>query len=134
MERYRTEVAFHGHTNAADPNEFAGPESFRKVLTMSPWARINLDIGQFVAAGFDPLPFIAEQHANIPIMHLRDGKPGQGTKLEWGAGDTPIREVLRLLKREGYPIVADIEYDYGGASNPLREVARCMTYCRDALQ
>ena len=54
MEKRRMEVAFHGHTNAADPNEFAGPESFRKALGMSPFARINLDIGQFLGAGFDP--------------------------------------------------------------------------------
>ena len=32
------EVAFHGHINTADPNEFAGPDSFRKVLAMSPWS------------------------------------------------------------------------------------------------
>lgn len=132
MERHRIQVAFHGHTNAADPNEFAGPDSFRRVLSMSPWARINLDIGQFVAAGFDPLPFIAEQHANIPVMHIRDGKPGLGTKLPFGAGATPIAEVLRLLSRERYAIAADIEYDYGGAE-PLREIEKCLQFCREAL-
>jgi sugar phosphate isomerase/epimerase len=133
MEKYQMEVAFHGHTNATDPNEFAGPESFRRVLPMSPWARINLDIGQFVAAGFDPLPFIREHHANIPVMHIRDGKQGRGTKLQWGTGDTPIREVLQLLKRERYPIVADIEYDYGNSLDPQREVAQCFAFCRSAL-
>jgi sugar phosphate isomerase/epimerase len=59
---------------------------------MSNYARINLNIGHFVAAGFNPLPFIREQYVNIPILHIRDGKKGQGTKLAWGAGDTPIRE------------------------------------------
>lgn len=134
MKKYGLEVAFHGHALAGDRNEFAGPESFRRVLGMSPQARINLDIGQFIAAGFDPLPFIAEQHANIPVMHLRDGKPGFGTKLLWGTGDTPIRDVLQLLKRERYRIAADIEYDYGGASDPLREVAQCLAFCRRALE
>jgi sugar phosphate isomerase/epimerase len=133
MEKYHVEVAFHGHTNAADPNEFAGPDSFVRALRMSPWSRINLDIGQFVAAGFDPLRFIEEQHRNIPLLHLRDGKPGQGTKLEWGTGTTPIRDVLQLLKREQYPIVADIEYDYGGSSEPLREVGNCLAFCRRSL-
>ena len=51
MEKHRMEVAFHGHINTADPNEFAGPESFRKALAMSPFARINLDIGQFHRRG-----------------------------------------------------------------------------------
>jgi sugar phosphate isomerase/epimerase len=133
MAKYRIEVAFHGHTDAADPNQLAGPESFRKVLAMSPYAKINLDIGQFVAAGFDPLPFVVEQHANIPMVHIRDGSPEKGTKLSWGTGTTPIRQVLQLLKRKRYPIVADIEYDYGGAADPVTEVAKCFSYCRDAL-
>lgn len=133
MEKYEMEVAFHGHANTADPNQFAGPDSFRKALAMSSHARINLDIGQFVAAGFDPLPFIREQHANIPILHIRDGKKGQGTKLPWGTGDTPIREVLQLLKREQYPIFADIEYDYSGAEGTVSEITKCFQFCKDAL-
>jgi len=134
MEKHRMEVAFHGHTNAADPNEFADPDSFRKALTMSPFARINLDIGQFLGAGFDPVPFIAEQHARIPVMHIRDGQRGQRGKVRWGTGEVPIKEVLQLLKREKYPIVADIEYDYDGAADPHHEVKRCFDYCKSALE
>jgi sugar phosphate isomerase/epimerase len=133
MEKHRMEVAFHGHTNAADPNEFAGPESFRKALAMSPFARINLDIGQFLGAGFDPVPFIAEQHARIPVLHIRDGLRGQRGKVRWGTGEVPIKEVLQLLKRERYPMVADIEYDYDGAADPDDEVRKCFAYCKAAL-
>jgi sugar phosphate isomerase/epimerase len=133
MEKYNMEVAFHGHADASDPNQLAGPESFRKVLAMSPRAKINLDIGQFVAAGFDPVPFIQEQHARIAILHLRDGEKGRGTKLPWGTGATPIREVLQLLKREAYPMAADIEYDYAGPGRAIEEIAKCLQFCKDAL-
>jgi sugar phosphate isomerase/epimerase len=133
MEKYRMEVAFHGHTNTSDPNQFAGPDSFRKVLTLSRYAKINLDIGQFVAAGFDPVPFIREQHPNISILHIRDGKPWQGTKLPWGTGETPIKDVLQLLKRERYPIIADIEYDYRGPGGTVAEIEKCFQCCKDAL-
>jgi sugar phosphate isomerase/epimerase len=134
MEKHRMEVAFHGHINTADPNEFAGPDSFRTTLAMSPWARINLDIGQFMGAGFDAVPFIEEQHARIPVLHIRDGIRGQRGKVPWGRGDVPIREVLQLLKREKYPIVADIEYDYGGAADRWNEVKKCFDYCKSALE
>jgi sugar phosphate isomerase/epimerase len=134
MDKHHMEVAFHGHINTADPNEFAGPDSFRKALAMSPWARINLDIGQFMGAGFDPSPFIAEHHAKIPVLHIRDGIRGQRGKVPWGTGDVPIKEVLQLLKRERYPIVADIEYDYGGATDPWNEVKKCFAYCKSALE
>jgi sugar phosphate isomerase/epimerase len=125
MEEHRMEVAFHGHINTADPNEFAGSDSFRKALAMSPWSRINLDIGQFMGAGFDAVPFIEEQHARIPVLHNRDGIRGQRGKVPWGTGDVRIKDVLQLLKREKYPIMADIEYDYGGAADPWNEVKKC---------
>ncbi len=134
MEKHRMEVAFHGHTNAADPNEFAGPDSFREALAMSPWSRINLDIGQFMGAGFDAVPFIAEQHAKIPVLHIRDGLRGQRGKVRWGSGEVPIKAVLQLLKREKYPIAADIEYDYDGADDPANEVKNCFDYCKKALE
>lgn len=134
MEKHQMGVAFHGHINTADPNEFAGPDSFRKTLARSPWSGINLDIGQFMGAGFDAVPFIAEQHARIPVLHIRDGIRGQRGKVPWGTGDVPIREVLQLLKREKYPIVADIEYDYGGAADPWNEVKKCFAYCKSALE
>ncbi len=133
MEKHNMDVAFHGHINVADPNEFAGPDSFRKALAMSPFARINLDIGQFMGAGFDPVPFIAEQHARIPVLHIRDGQRGQRGKVPWGAGDVPINAVLQLLKREKYAIVADIEYDYGGAMDPMNEIRKCFDFCKNAL-
>jgi sugar phosphate isomerase/epimerase len=134
MKKHRMEVAFHGHIATTDPNEFAGPDSFRKALAMSPWSRINLDIGQFMGAGFDAVPFIEEQHAKIPMLHIRDGLRGQRGKPQWGTGDVPIREVLQLLKREKYPIVADIEYDYDGAADPWNEVKKCFAYCKSALE
>jgi sugar phosphate isomerase/epimerase len=134
MEKHRMEVAFHGHINVDDLNEFAGPDSFRKTLAMSPWSRINLDIGQFMGAGFDAVSFIEEQHAKIPVLHIRDGIRGQRGKVPWGTGDVRIKDVLQLLKREKYPTVADIEYDYGGAGDPWNEVKKCFAYCKSALE
>jgi sugar phosphate isomerase/epimerase len=134
MAKHKMEVAFHGHTSVDDPNEFAGPDSFRKALAMSPFARINLDIGQFLGAGFDAVPFIEEQHARIPVLHIRDGQKGQRGKVPWGTGEVRIKDVLQLLRREKYPIVADIEYDYGGATQPLTEIKKCFEFCRDALE
>jgi sugar phosphate isomerase/epimerase len=134
MARRQMGVAFHGHTNTADSNEFAGPESFRMALSMSPFARINLDIGQFLGAGFDAIPFIEEQYAKIPVLHIRDGQRGQRGKVLWGEGEVPIKAVLQLLRRKKYPIVADIEYDYGGAAEPLPEVKKCFEFCKSALE
>jgi len=133
-EKYQTIVAFHGHADVKDDNQFAKPESFAKALGMSKQFRINLDIGHFVAAGYDPIPFIQANHENITILHLKDRKKGdQVANLPWGEGDTPIKGVLQLLRDKKWPIKAFIEYEYPGKDDAVTEVKRCFQYCKDAL-
>jgi sugar phosphate isomerase/epimerase len=133
-EQYQMIVAFHGHADVKDDNQFAKPESFAKALVMSKQFRINLDIGHFVAAGYDPLEFIQANHDMITILHLKDRKKGdQVANLPWGHGDTPIKPVLQLLRDKRWPIKAFIEYEYPGKDDAVTEVKRCFQYCQDAL-
>ena len=87
---------------------------------MSQYFKVNLDIGHFTAANYDAVAYIREHHAKITNLHLKDRKKNQGDNVPWGQGDTPIREVLQLLKRERWPIPADIEYEYRGAGHAGR--------------
>ncbi len=98
-EKHRTLLAFHGHSNTRDANEFATPESFDKALELWKFARINLDIGHFFAAGYDPVAYIDSHHDHITHLHLKDRKKNDGPNMPWGEGDTPIKPVLLLLKR-----------------------------------
>ena len=131
--RHKLTVSMHGHSNLKDPEEFARPESFATAMAQSKFIGVNLDIGHFFAAGFDPIPYIKENHARITNIHLKDRKKNDGPNTIWGEGDTPIKEVLQLLKKEKYPIPADIEYEYRGASDPATEVKKCLEFCRSAL-
>ena len=76
--------------------------------------------------------YIKEHHAHITNLHLKDRKKDQGDNLPWGEGQTPIREVLQLLKKERWPIPAYIEYEYKG-SGPIEEVKKCYAYAKQAL-
>ena len=42
---------------------------------------------------------------------------------------------LQLLKKEKWPIYADIELEYKipPGSNAVKEVAKCVDYCKEAL-
>ncbi len=111
-EKAKMNIAFHGHTNVADPNQFASPGNFAAAVAMSPYYRINLDIGHFVAAGFDPVPYIQENHEHITHLHIKDKKKNDGPNMPWGQGDTPVKEVLLLLKKNKYPIAAIDEMSY----------------------
>jgi sugar phosphate isomerase/epimerase len=131
-EKAKVRVAMHGH-DSQDPNQFAKPESFQKALEMSPQFYINLDIGHYVSAGYDPLAYIQEHHDKMLCLHIKDRTKAHGN-LPFGMGETPIKEVLRLLRDKQWDIPANIEYEYGRqGSNTLVEVAKCYQYCKDAL-
>jgi sugar phosphate isomerase/epimerase len=135
VERHKFTVAFHGHDDVTDPNQFATPGSFHKAMTMSKYFRINLDVGHFVAANFDPIPFIQENHERITHIHMKDRMKNHGAELPWGQGQTPIKEVLILLKEHRYPIPVEVElaYPVPVGSNCVQEVAKCMAYMKQSL-
>jgi sugar phosphate isomerase/epimerase len=114
-QKYKIVVAFHNHSNKA-PDEFARPEDWEEALRgASKYLAINLDIGHFTAAGYDPVSFLSEHHARIVTLHIKDRKINQGPNMPFGQGDTKIQEVLQILKTKKYPIPANIEYEYTAA-------------------
>jgi hypothetical protein len=132
-ERHAIVVALHGHSNTRDANQFAGPESFNKGLALSRQFRVNLDIGHFTAANSDAVQYIRDNHQRITHLHIKDRRRNDGTNEQFGEGDTPIKEVLALLKKERYPIRAFVEYEYAGLRSSRDEVKRCMEYMSAAL-
>jgi sugar phosphate isomerase/epimerase len=132
-EQHEMAVAVHNHSNTKDPNEFATPESFAAAMALSKYFKVNLDIGHFTAANYDPVAYLREHHNDITNLHLKDRKRDQGANTPWGTGDTQIKEVLALLKREQWPIRAYIEYEYQGTAGPVQEVKDCFLYAKAAL-
>ena len=132
-EKHKIYVAVHGHSDTKHPDEFSSPETFQKALDMSNWFRVNLDIGHFSAAGFDPVAYINEHHDRITHLHIKDRKKDDGPNEPFGEGDTPIKQVLQLLKDKKYPIPAFVEYEYKGAGAPVEEVNKCLAYMKAAL-
>jgi sugar phosphate isomerase/epimerase len=132
-DKHKMIVGMHNHSNVKDPNEFATPESFAAAMKMSKYFKVNLDIGHFTAANQDAVGYLRDHHADITNLHVKDLKKNQGENMPWGQGDTPIREVLQLLKRSKWPIPAYIEYEYRGTGTPIDEVKRGFDYMRQAL-
>ena len=57
-KKYKMRVGMHNHSRIRE-NEFATPDDFDKARRgASEYIAVNLDISHFVAAGFDPVPFI----------------------------------------------------------------------------
>src|SRR5580704_9704562 len=132
-EKYKITVGVHGHNNVKDPNEFATPESFAKAMALSKMIGVNLDIGHFTAANFDAVSYIEQHHDRITNLHLKDRKKNDGANVPFGEGETPIKQVLLLLKQKKYNIPANIEYEYKGKDDAAVEVKKCLDYCKQAL-
>ena len=132
-DKHRMVVAMHNHSNTKDPNEFATPESFAAAMALSKYFKVNLDIGHFTAANYDAVAFLKEHHAAVTNLHIKDRKRNQGDNVAWGTGDTPIREVLQLVKREKWPIRAYVEYEHRGTAGPVAEVKTCFAYAKQVL-
>lgn len=125
-------VGMHNHSNIK-PNEFATPDDFAEAMRgSSPYIAINLDIGHFTAANFDPVDYLEKNHKKIVTLHIKDRKKNQGPNLPFGEGDTPIKEVLQVLRKRRLKIPANIEYEYKGPDT-VTEVRRCFDYMKQAL-
>ncbi len=130
-EKHKIWVAFHNHTNNVPRIDTPDP-----ILDIGKYIGLNLDIGHYFAGtkGRSPVPVIEKYHDRIISLHLKD-RTAEGRNLSWGKGQTPIKEVLQLLKKEKWPIYADIELEYPvpKGSDSVKEVAICLQYCKDAL-
>src|SRR5579863_5772785 len=133
-EEHKMMIGFHGHDATWDPNEFATPETFATAMAQSQYFGVNLDIGHFTSANYDAIAYIKEHHDRITNLHLKDRTRDHGTNVPWGQGDTPIKQVLMLLKQGQYGFPANIEYEYGrpGMDTAI-EVAKCYQFCKDVL-
>jgi len=129
--KYKIRMGYHNHTQVND-------HSWDTALSQSEYNGINLDVGHFVAAtNHSPIPFINEHHDRITSLHLKDRKfrTNGGQNMPWGQGDTPLKEILQLMKSENYPFPAAIELEYRipAGSTPVAEIAKCLQFCKDAL-
>lgn len=132
--QYGIRVGMHNHANVNNANEFATPDSFaRGMAGQSDLIGINLDTGHFTAANFDPLQYLKDNHKQIFSLDLKDRKTNQGPRTPFGEGDTPLAEILLLIREEGWNIPAFIEYEYEGGDT-IEELRKCLDYCKSVLQ
>jgi sugar phosphate isomerase/epimerase len=71
-------------------------------------------------------------------MHVKDRQnPENGKKnVVFGQGNTPIAEVLQLMRDNKYQYAATIEYEYDTPkdSTIIKEIQKSVMYCKNALE
>ena len=122
-------VAYHNHTQA-------NFNFWDRAIWQSEYNGLNLDIGHYVAGtNQSPIPLIERHWDRIGSLHLKDRKMNNGDNMPWGEGDTPIAEVLQLMRDRDAHFVATIELEYPvpEGSDAVQEIKKCLEYCRRAL-
>ena len=132
-KKYKIFPSFHTHSEVDDPNEIATPESLAKLLALSEDFRVCLDIGHFTAGNNDAVAYLREHHDRITHIHVKDRKKNQGPNVEWGTGDTPIRECLTLIRDNRYPIPCVMEREFKGTGTAFEETRKDLDYMKRAL-
>ena len=128
-DKHRMMVGYHGHatTSAAD---------FETAFGHAKYNGANLDIGHFVAGqNTSPVPFMKQHHDRITHIHVKDRKRENGPNVPFGQGDTPIKEILQLIRDNRWNIQATIEFEYPvpEGSDRITELKKSIDYCREAL-
>jgi sugar phosphate isomerase/epimerase len=111
---------------------------FDEAFAASPGNRANVDFGHYVAGGGgNPVLFLEKFHDRISSFHLKDRTTPEhcALNLAWGTGETPIKEILQTVKKNNWKIPASIELEYAipEGSDSVKEVQKCLAYCRAAL-
>lgn len=134
-EKHGMYAIFHNHAQFATPGF-----SYDPFLAVSPAVMMNFDMGHYAGStGLHPNAMLEKYHDRIFSVHIKD-KTGPktepaNTNQVWGQGETPLAELLLLIKEKKWPLYCDIELEYEIKpwSNQVKETATCVKYARQIL-
>ena len=138
--KYKIHLGLHNHWlgdswfKGDKTKEFESPDDLLNALKgSSRYMSINLDIGHFYAAGFDPVAFFRKHHSRIVSLHVKDrDRDQEHSNRLFGKGATPIVETMKLAKQLRFRYAANIEYE-NEPENPVEGVRDAVAYLKKVL-
>ena len=131
--KYKMFAAYHTHQQGS-------MTALDEAFAVSKGNMANVDLGHFMAAtnpGGTPLDFLNKFHDRIASFHLKDRTTVAhcALNLPWGTGETPITEILQTVAKNKWTMPGSIELEYNipEGSDAVKEVAKCVEFCRRAL-
>jgi sugar phosphate isomerase/epimerase len=131
--KHKVYAAYHTHLQGS-------MTAFDQAFAASKGNMANVDFGHWVAAGNvggTPMQFLQKYHDRISSFHLKDRTTPEhcALNLAWGTGETPIKEILQLVSKNKWKIPGSIEleYDVPEGSDAVKEVKKCVEFCRTVL-
>ena len=128
-DKHKMPVGYHGHATVT-------PAIWEATFAEAKYNAANVDLGHFIAGqNTSPVPFIKQYHDRITHVHVKDRKLNNGPNVPFGQGDTPIKEVLQLMRQNKWKFQATIEFEYPvpEGSDRMAELAKAIEYCKSCL-
>jgi len=129
--KFRVGIQGNPNMNPTSPDTIARPEHYDSALALSKSYGMSFDIGDATGSGYDTLPFVKARLDRFDLIYLKDRRKDH-TSVPWGEGDTPVAEVLRLIRDRKAPIRCFIDCDYKTTDRPA-DVKRSFEYAKKAL-
>jgi L-ribulose-5-phosphate 3-epimerase len=87
----------------------------------SPWLNVYPDMGNQVAAGYEPLSQFRLAEGRIVGVHIKDALPGQVRGVPFKAGNVPFDKIFQLLPEIGFhgPMTVEMWADLDGRGDPF---------------
>lgn len=132
-EKSDVTVGIQGHPDmsATNPDAISRPENYRQALSFSDRYVMSFDIGDATGGGYDAFGFVEQHHDRIALLYLKDRRKDK-LSVPWGQGDTPIAQILRMIRDRRYPIRCYMDCDHKTSDRPA-DVKRSFEYAKAAL-
>ena len=131
-DKHGIAIGFHNHTQLK-PTTYSEGSYFscgKNIMA-------NLDIGHYAAGnGESALSLVNElgDQGRLISIHVKD-RTFDGKTVPFGEGDAQIAEILQLIQKKKWNVFCDIELEYRipEGSDAIKEVRKCVEYCKNAL-
>lgn len=90
----------------------------------SPWLNIYPDVGNQVAAGYDPIEGLKAAEKYLVGVHIKDALPGEVRGVVFEKGQVPFEKTFKLLAGMGFsgPMVVEMWAHLDTTGDPLKAV------------
>jgi sugar phosphate isomerase/epimerase len=128
---FRVGIQGNPSMNPTNPDTIARPEQYEEAVAISKSYGMSFDIGDAAGSGYDTLTFVEAHLDRFDLIYLKDRRKDH-TSVPWGEGDTPLAQVLRLVRDRKPSIRCYIDCDYKTSNRPA-DVKQSFDYAKHAL-
>jgi sugar phosphate isomerase/epimerase len=133
VEKSGFEIGIQGnpYMNPPRPDVISTPAQYEEAVALSKSYSMSFDIGDATGGGYDSLGFVEQHHDGIGLLYLKDRRKDR-LSMPWGQGETPVVEILRMIRDRKYAIRCYLDCDYK-TTDRQSDVKRSFEYAKTAL-